>query len=327
MANVTYPNVYQDFLIGVNFLNFDLGWVVSAGCFVDFDFHDRLLIMTIGPIATLGLLGMTYIVAVHRNHSSAAALQTVRHKHMSMVLLLTFLVYSSVSAVVFQTFACDKLDDGGDYLRADYRTKCTDEKHQNMMAYSACMIALYPVGIPVLYASVLFENCTLLQNETRRNESIFVKSISNLWEPYKPSRFYYEVVECGRRILLTGVMVFIFPDSAAQIAVALMMAFIFAVTSEVLSPFESRWDAWINRMGHSVIFTSMYVALLLKVDVSQEDELSQELFEIILVTVHGCMILGVLIEVAVIACPSLVTNETGPKQGLPSSSVLRQFSI
>jgi len=314
VANVTYPNVYQDFLNSVNFLNFDLGWVISAACFVDFDFHDRLLIMTIGPIATLGLLGMTYIVAVHRNRSSVAALRNVRHKHVSMVLLLTFLVYSSVSSVVFQMFACEKLDDGGDYLRADYRIRCTDKKHQKLMVYAACMIVLYPVGIPVLYASVLFRNRVVLFNETNRKESLAVKSISNLWEPYKPSLFYYEVVECGRRILFTGVVVFIFPDSVAQIAVTLMMAFIFAVTSEVLSPFESRWDAWINRMGHSVIFVSMYVALLLKVDVSEEDELHQELFEIILVAAHGCMVLGVLVETGVMLCALRVERESLPCQ-------------
>ncbi|CAN0503469.1 unnamed protein product, partial [Scytosiphon promiscuus] len=83
-----------------------------------------------------------------------------------------------------------------------------------------------------------------------------------LWKPYKPSVFYYEVIECGRRVLLTGAVVFIYPNTSAQVAVTLIIAFAFAMTSEALAPFASRWDTWISRMGHVVVFVSMYVALL-----------------------------------------------------------------
>ena len=51
--------------------------------------------------------------------------------------------------------------------------------------------------------------------------------IVGLWEPYRPERFYYEVVECGRRIMLTGVTVFIFPNDAAQVAITMLLTFFF----------------------------------------------------------------------------------------------------
>lgn len=76
----------------------------------------------------------------------------------------------------------------------------------------------------------------------------------------------------------------------------------------------SRWDAWINRVGHSVVFVSVYMALLPKVNVSEEDELSQELFEVILVTAHGCMVLGKLVEAGVTACALRVERESAPRQ-------------
>ncbi|CAN0569333.1 unnamed protein product, partial [Ectocarpus sp. 12 AP-2014] len=41
VANVTYPNVYKRFLDGLDVFNFDLSWVLSAGCIFDIDFHDR----------------------------------------------------------------------------------------------------------------------------------------------------------------------------------------------------------------------------------------------------------------------------------------------
>ena len=304
IANVTYPHVYQSFLDTVNVLNFDLGWIsqLSVGCLFDIGIHGRLIIATIGPIMVVMFLGVTYVVAAKGSQGSAAALYSIRHKHVSTLLLLTFLVYSSVSSILFQMFACDKLEDGRKYLRADYRVECDSSKHIAVQIYAGFMIFLYTVGIPTLYASLLFRDRAVLKDEVRREASQHSHSFSDLWKPYKPSIFYYEVVECGRRVLLTGVAVFIFPNTSAQIAVTLMIAFVFAMTSEGLAPFASRWDTWISRMGHVVVFASMYVALLLKVDVSNERSSSQKVFEGVLVVAHLGMILGVIIETGVMVC-------------------------
>ena len=301
VANVTFPDVYQDLLDVLDLFNFDLGWVLSAGCVIDTDFHDRLLISTIGPIVVLLFLAGTNCVASRMNRGETDNLQRIWDKHVSMVLLLTFLVYSSVSSMLFQTYACDLLEDGNNYLRADYRVECDSSKHKAFQVYAGFMIVLYAVGIPAFYGFLLFrDRDELTRDQAHREHSARVTSISDLWSPYKPSVFYYEVVECGRRILLAGVVVFIYPNTAAQIAITLMMAFVFAVSSEVLAPFASRWDAWVSRMGHAVIFTSMYVALLLKVDVSDERADSQRVFEAFLVTVHTCMILVVVVETVVL---------------------------
>ncbi|CAN0366309.1 unnamed protein product, partial [Ascophyllum nodosum] len=57
VANVTFPNGYERFLEGVNFLNFDMSWIFSIECFLEVNFHDRLLWTTIAPVVTMGLLG------------------------------------------------------------------------------------------------------------------------------------------------------------------------------------------------------------------------------------------------------------------------------
>lgn len=43
VADITYPGVYQLFLNTVDFLNFDLTWMISVGCFVVVDFHAQFL--------------------------------------------------------------------------------------------------------------------------------------------------------------------------------------------------------------------------------------------------------------------------------------------
>ena len=290
-------------------LNFDLSWVVSPGCFMNYDFYDRLLTTTIGPLVVMGLMGVTYTIAARRNRTSAIALQTVRQKHASVALLIIFFVYSNVSSVVFQTFSCDSLDDGKSYLRADYSIECYNKKHAAYKIYASVMIFVYPIGIPALFAGLLFRNRQVLQDENSSKEDLLAKSTENLWKPYKPSRFYYEVIECIRRIMLTGVVVFIYPDSAAQVAITLAMAFVFFITAEILAPYESQWDTWISRAGHALIATSMYLALLLKVDVSDEESDSQKTFEIILVAAHACMVVAVAAEAVAMVCALRETRQ------------------
>ena len=47
------------------------------------------------------------------------------------------------------------------------------------------------------------------------------------------------------------------------------------VVSEILSPFVRPIEMWLYRAGHYVVFASMYLALLLRVDISDEHHQSQ----------------------------------------------------
>lgn len=49
-----------------------------------------------------------------------------------------------------------------------------------------------------------------------------------------------------------------------------------------------------SRMGHLVVNIRMYVALLLKVDVSIEEASSQDVVDAVLISAHVCMVLVVV---------------------------------
>ena len=133
------------------------------------------------------------------------------------------------------------------------------------------MIIMYTLGIPTFYATIVSRNRDILKtDETARTNSLRVLPTSSLWRPYKPPVFYFEMIECIRRVFLVGVVVFLDPNTASQIAVTLILAFTFVVISETLDPHPSRWATWLSRTGHVVVFFTACVALLLKVDVSSE---------------------------------------------------------
>lgn len=284
IANVTYPSVYQDFLDWLDILNLDIGLFFSSSCIVDVDFYGKLLLSTIIPIVIGLCLIVTYFIGKNKCTSSDDV-KKMKEKHMSMLILLTFFVYSNVSSVLFQMFSCEELDDGNNYLRSDYSIQCDSSKHKSFQSYSIFMIIVYAIGIPGWYIYLMAMN--------KGTDSHVMDQLSS---SYKPDRYYYEIVECVRRILLTGVIVFIFPNSASQIAITLVIAFTFFGISEGLSPYAVTWDRWISMLGHVIIFMSMYVGLLLKVDVSDERSASQEYFGILLVISNVLMAIFIVVE-------------------------------
>ena len=300
VVNVHYPPAYENLLAALGVVDLNLGAILSLSCVVEANFYARLILATIAPLAVLGALAIIYRVAILRNGHSIHAKRIARNKHLAVGLFLLFMVYSSVSYTIFQTFVCDPLDTGVTYLRADYKIVCRTRTHVAYMAYAGIMILVYPIGIPVVFALALFINRDGIKSvaETTNGNRAPPESeaVKDLWVPYKRSRYYYEVIECGRRIALTGLAVFIYPGSTAQVAIEALLAVVFYSIFEILSPFAEPLDAWLYRCGTWVIFLSMYLALLLKMDAADEESHSQSVFAGLLIAAHVGMVLVVIVN-------------------------------
>lgn len=276
-------------------MNLDIGFLLSSLCIVRTDFYDRLLLATIGPLLVVMVLTATYRIAKERNKSSERAKRAVQKKHLSAALFVAFMIYSSVSFTVFQTFVCDTLDDGVSYLRADYSLTCATRRHTTYMSYACFMVFIYPIGIPSIFFSILLANKEYLK-KVDRGTIPRLEPLQGLWAAYRPSRYYYEVIECGRRIALTGVAVFILPDSTAQVAVVLLIAVVFMFISESLCPFENRIDMALYRWGNGIILASMYLALLLKAEISEEGSKTLATFTGVIIAANAFMVVTILVQ-------------------------------
>ena len=114
-------------------------------------------------------------------------------------------------------------------------------------------------------------------------------------------RYYYEVVECGRRISFTVIAAFVRANSAAQVSIAFLFAVVFVFVSEALSPFQRSVDTMLYRWGNGVIVASMYVALLMKVHVGQEKQNALLTYSGVLVLANVFMVVAVLVEMVLLA--------------------------
>jgi hypothetical protein len=58
------------------------------------------------------------------------------------------------NAIFFQTFNCQSID-GKKYLRKDLSIDCSDPAHQFASILAVFMVAIFSVGLPMLYLSLL----------------------------------------------------------------------------------------------------------------------------------------------------------------------------
>ena len=295
IAGAVYPDEYEAFLSHMAFVNVDISLILSRHCIITPNFYDRLIVATTGPIAVILGCACTFFAVNRKKQNFDVANHVWKQKYLSVVISIVFFVYSSVSFTVLQTFVCDSLDDGKAYLRADYSITCYTDTYTAYQAYASFMVFVYPIGIPAFFALMLVRNRRELEKPERETISD-LQSFRSLWVAYRPSCYYYEIVEYGRRIVLTGAAVFVISDSAEQIAFVLLLAVVFMFISESLSPFQSKNDMWLYRWGNGIILASMYVALLLKVDLAVGGSHGSTTITVLLISANVFMLVTVVVQ-------------------------------
>eukprot|EP00953_Heterococcus_sp_UTEX-ZZ885_P041480 21161-Heterococcus_DN1.PRE.2 len=395
ITGTQYPPIYSNYLKWLDIINLDMSWLLSAGCVMHMCFYTKLLITTIVPLVVAAVILAIHlrvqcksgpVIAIQDPATSQQrsfrtdALQQATAKHLSAFLTFTFLIYSTVSTVVFQTFACDALDGTKEsWLRADYSISCNTDTHTVYKVYAAVMIAVYPIAIPLLYAVLLwrhrhslnpattaartnglrailnrlsqsFRHCTsastadtsvasnseAYSTASRNNRSLQQQqqdsistatiakpeSIRFLWSPYRQQVYCWEVVECIRRLALTGFLVFILPGTAGQSAVACVFTVIALIVFSIASPFADITDFNHYWLGCMILFLSTILALLLKGNYTASDTSSQQVLPTLLVILNVLLIVSVIAAAVVVARRALptitksVSAPIGPKQQL-----------
>ena len=175
-------------------------------------------------------------------------------------IIITYVIYPSVSTTIFSAFVCEDFDDGSSYMRADYSTSCDSAEYASIYGLAVFMIFVYPIGIPAMYFVMLLrseENLDPQKFFTDMNlmEAVFhrrkeANHLKFLYDPYAPEYWWTEVMECLRKLLLTGFVVFMYSGSAAQIIFGLTISIFFGVLycyiQPYLMPSNNTFAAYVN---------------------------------------------------------------------------------
>ena len=299
---IKFPPVYStviSFLSGVFSLDFIS--FMPIGCVFSSTHYTLLLSYTLVPLSLSIFLVCWYNKLKKETDEKSISL---RNKLFELFLALTFLLLPSVSVKIFTTFGCVDFDNGTSFLKVDFSLDCQSAEHSFYKAFAAFMVAVYPVGIPLMYFFLLFTKRQLLkagqvENEDREmkrstalKEALVkreenegkdpaLKALSFLYESYEPKYWWIEIFETMRKLSLTGFLVFIAPGTTAQVVVSLVMSMVSLFVYAITKPFIDDFNNYLALVANWQLVLTLVCALAIKVNmdgINQKDQASFDAF-------------------------------------------------
>ena len=126
--------------------------------------------------------------------------------------------------------------------RADYGVPCYGAGYDTIRGVAWLGVLIYPIGVPVAYTLLLTSARHHLLTEKR---TPLTHALRFLHAEYKPSLFWWELVEVTRRLLLVGIAVLVSPGSVVQLIFGVIVSVLFLTFQFQAKPYRSEVDAFL----------------------------------------------------------------------------------
>ena len=249
------------------------------------------------------------------------------------LLPLSFLVFPMVSSAAFRAFSCEAFDDGRSYLRADYAVECDTDEHSRAKSLAWLGIALYPVGISLLYVGLLLRASRAILDD---QPTALSRSLGFLVRDLEPAYLWWELLEAWKKLFLVGFAVLIDPGTIVQLIIAFLFSLVFLLLVSVAMPFKDDGDDYFAKACSFALTSVFFFCVILKVDVLTEavdDVLSAQLrhafgYDAAVVTVGMVVsIVGSLLLALMMAAHQLVAAAREPIVKLVATKAAPELSL
>ena len=227
------------------------GWHVDA-------FGDLCLIMSMN-IAVIGVSGVVYGVrklSILRNQTlddeeksnQISQTKELIYRNLFFFMYVTYLSTCSKTSSLLP-FACRKLcrdekeESCDEYLKADYSIQCQGPKYNHMLILVYISTA-YILALPTASFIALWRKRRLVLTTTD-DRTEMITGLRFLFENYKTSSWYWELVEMSRKVILTSALILVGQESRSYIGLAWVVAGIYGMVFCWVKPIQ---DTFENRL-------------------------------------------------------------------------------
>jgi len=202
--NIRWPTYVERFLRGQQTVGNAADQLLSVDCLLkQFSsmkaFYTNLALYVTLPALAICISALWWIIASLLLRSEQA-----RRKLVATLVLIVFVLHTSLTKVLFSAFACKELLPGEYWLSANLSIRCWDEEHMsNLMRMALPGIAVWVIGLPTI---------TLLQLVISKHvlgDSNFRLQYSFLYKGYHQNWYFWEFVILYRKIFLVCLSVFL----------------------------------------------------------------------------------------------------------------------
>ena len=263
---IRWPAAFKHLLAYLRVFQFDVISIAPIECIIPYDFLSALVVRTLVPLVLVILLVGT------GQRALVSGYEALGYVLFNGGFLLTFLCYPSITQTVFRFFQRQSFDGNyGTYLIADYSVDTNGDAYKTMTPYAISMVCVWPFGVPLIIAILLWRSRAPLLEIRRRErlmagvdayngqqwathlsqrpgggardardekELVVEGYLWSLTESYRGSAFYFEIIEyCLQKLTLVGLLVFYPPGTLEQLVLGLIVCFVYFGICCYLLPF------------------------------------------------------------------------------------------
>merc|ERR1712072_22418 len=230
---------------------------------------------------------IAYVVGLkrHKMHFGKKFTSAMSKSYTNHVLQFTMwiviIAYPPVSRRAIQYITCSEKIDGKQYLVQDYTLECFDGQWNEFFPFAVLALTIYPLGVPAFFAYKLWSRHDKLK------DSNVIARYGFLYEMYRPGTYWWDVYEMLQKLLLTGLIVLIFPGKKLQVVIACLFDLLFLMNLLIQKPHNQGPTRNLAMMANMALTMTMYCGLVL---VSVESTKNYTLlFDGVLVAMNGCV--------------------------------------
>ena len=315
LPTVPWPSVLTSIWDAVGVVaNIDIFEGLNMDCLLSgFNFYSNFVVTVLYPLVfQLAIALVTWYRVDQTSDVDERKIKMTQGWKISLFLL--FLIYPSVSATVLQMWHCRDID-GTEYLTADYRITCWEGDHLTYAMIAAIAFVVYPLGIPVFFLYELIANRDALYDEEHQDHADVTAKISFLFRAYKEDAFYWEVVILVQKLLLTGLLIFIKPNTVSQLAAGFTISIVFWVLHVRTMAYVNETESDLQFYSQLSITMTLFGGILLKTNTQDEDPAGLALMSFLLLVIN----IGVVI-LFIVQCYKSVSNSRKVQPSLLSKA-------
>ena len=317
--DVSMPTQYFEWMRSLSWMSLDwLSFHVDAACVGGF--RARLLVDTLRPMTLLALLiigAALYSVicsgrclAPAKQQEGGDARPSCKEAAMAgvlrvlpLMLAVLFALVPTVASRIFSSFSCavfgydDATGATRAFLAADYAIECYTDEHGSLRGLAGGLIVLWPIGVPVLFAWLLY-----VARHSGKASAALPSAIRFLHCEYKDAHRYWELVELGRKLLLNG-FVFLVPLEHAllRLLLAIIVSICHTVLLQQAQPYKQASTAFTAVATSYLLSFSLILFLLLSMYNELEEEQIMDFFGFESVLPLAGIIFGINMSVLLVA--------------------------
>ena len=179
--------------------------------------------------------------------------QRIREQFLSDMLLVLFLLHAPLSQRGFYFFACTNIG-GKFFLRSDYSIECYTLKHDTFVPIAFGFLLFFSFLFPLLVLLQLCRHRKKLHTPEIRHRFGF------LYASFNRGGEYWELHEVFRKMILTGLLVFI--PGSSRAAVAILVSVLSVASLNYVKPHKNYLVFW-TAQGSFLITTFKYLSVIL----------------------------------------------------------------